>query len=109
MDRYTQLALDVEDLAATYGRYCDLARRGATIGPDVSMLKICATETLQRINEQIVECAGEYGGTSGSIAFGDREIDVLHPFYISRPTTIGAGTSEVQRNIMAKFVLNLPS
>ncbi|RPI40368.1 MAG: acyl-CoA dehydrogenase, partial [Betaproteobacteria bacterium] len=84
MDRYTQLALDVEDLAATYGRYCDLARRGATIGPDVSMLKICATETLQRINEQIVECAGEYGGTSGSIAFGDREIDVLHPFYISR-------------------------
>ena len=109
MDRYVQLALDVEDLAATYGRYCDLARRGATIGPDVSMLKIWATETLQRINEQIVECAGEYGGTSGAITFGDRAVDVLHPFYISRPTTIGAGTSEVQRNIMAKFVLGLPS
>ena len=41
--------IHVEDLAATYGRYCDLARRGATIGPDVSMLKIWATETLQRI------------------------------------------------------------
>ena len=109
MDRYAQLALDVEDLSATYGRYCDLARRGAAIGADVSMLKIWATETLQRINEQIVECAGEYGGTSGAITFGDRAVDVLHPFYISRPTTIGAGTSEVQRNIMAKLALGLPS
>ncbi len=109
LDRYAALALDVEDLAATYSRYCDLARRGTTIGPDVSMLKLWATETLQRINEQIVECAGDYGGTSGAIDFGDATLDVLHPFYISRPTTIGAGTSEVQRNIMAKLVLNLPS
>ena len=109
VDRHTQLVLDVEDLAAAYARYCDLARRGAPIGADVSMLKIWATETLQRINEQIVETAADYGGTSGEIDFGDCSIDVLHPFYISRPTTIGAGTSEIQRNIMAKLVLGLPS
>lgn len=109
LDKYTQLALDVEDLAASYGRYCDLARRGEPIGADVSLLKIWATETLQRINEQIVECAGDYGGSNGPLPFGSASVDVLHPFYISRPTTIGAGTSEVQRNIMAKFVLGLPS
>ncbi|MCC6532742.1 MAG: acyl-CoA dehydrogenase family protein [Burkholderiales bacterium] len=108
IDRFAQLALDVEDLGATYARFCDLARRGAAIGADVSMLKIWATETLQRINEQIVEAAGDLGATEGLIAFGDRAVDVLHPFYISRPTTIGAGTSEIQRNIMAKFVLELP-
>ena len=109
LDRYTQLVLDVEDLGASYARYCDLARRGAAIGADVSMLKIWATETLQRINEAIVECAGDYGGTSGVLPFGPQGVDVLHPFYISRPTTIGAGTSEIQRNIMAKLVLQLPS
>jgi len=109
VDRYTELALDVEDLAASYARYCDLARRGQPIGADVSLLKIVATETLQKINERIVECAADYGGSHGTLEFGDARIDVLHPFYISRPTTIGAGTSEVQRNIMAKFVLGLPS
>jgi alkylation response protein AidB-like acyl-CoA dehydrogenase len=109
VDRYTRLVLDVEDLAASYARYCDLARRGAPIGADVSMLKVWATETLQRINEQIVECAADYGGSQGALDFGAAEVDVLHPFYISRPTTIGAGTSEVQRNIMAKFVLGLPA
>lgn len=109
LDRYAELALDVEDLSAIYARFCDLVRRGETIGPDASMLKILATETLQRINDQIVESANEYGGTQGAIAFAEHEIDILHPFYISRPTTIGAGTSEVQRNIMAKFVLDLPS
>jgi len=109
VDRYTQLVLDVEDLGATYGRYCDLVRRGEQLGPDVSMLKIWATETLQRITELMVEAAGDAGGTEGMIDFGGEPIDVLTPFYIARPTTIGAGTSEIQRGIMAKFVLNLPS
>jgi alkylation response protein AidB-like acyl-CoA dehydrogenase len=109
VDKYTELTLDVEDLSASYARYCDLARRGQPIGADVSLLKIVATETLQRINELIVESAADYGGSHGVLDFGDARIDVLHPFYISRPTTIGAGTSEVQRNVMAKFVLGLPA
>lgn len=108
MDRYAELSMDVDDLAATYARYCDLVRRGETIGPDASMLKIWSTETLQRINDAIIETAGDHGATLGAAEFADQAVDILHPYYISRPTTIGAGTSEIQRNIMAKYVLNLP-
>ena len=36
-------------------------------------------------------------------------VDVLTPFYYARPGTIYGGSSEIQRNILAKYVLNLPS
>ena len=43
------------------------------------------------------------------MTFGETAIDVLSPFYNSRPGTIYGGSNEIQRNILAKYVLNLPS
>ena len=37
------------------------------------------------------------------------ETDFLNPYYYSRPATIYGGSSEIQRNILAKYVLKLPS
>jgi hypothetical protein len=37
------------------------------------------------------------------------EIDFLAPFYYARPGTIYGGSSEIQRNILSKYVLELPS
>jgi len=39
----------------------------------------------------------------------DVEADFLSPFYYARPATIYGGSNEIQRNILAKYVLRLPS
>jgi alkylation response protein AidB-like acyl-CoA dehydrogenase len=108
-ERFTQLKLDLADLGSLYGRYVDKARRGEAMGPDVSMLKVWSMDTYQRLAELLMDAAGEYGAMEGDIAFGDASIDVLSPFYNSRPGTIYGGSNEIQRNILAKYVLNLPS
>ena len=107
-DQFTRLKLDVQDLESTFKRFADVVRRGETLGPDVSMLKIWATETFARLSEMLVEIAGESGAMTGKLPFGDIEVDVLTQFYNARPATIYAGSNEIQRNILAKHVLGLP-
>ncbi len=109
VERLTQLQLDLADLGSLYRRFVDKVRRGEALGPDVSMLKVWSMDTYQRLSELLLEAAGEYGAVEGEVAIGDSEIDVLSPFYNSRPGTIYGGSNEIQRNILAKYVLNLPS
>ena len=107
--KYVKLRLDVDDLAAAYARYVDIVRSGRNPGPDISFLKIWATETFQRLAELLIELAGDAGCLRGEIDFGADLVDVLGPYYIVFPATIAAGSNEIQRNILAKRVLNLPS
>ena len=72
------------------------------------MLKIVATETLQRLTELAIEAAVEEGPIVGEIELGNATIDVLSLYYNARQTTIAGGSSEIQRNILAKNVLGLP-
>ena len=109
VDKFTQIKLDLEDLASLYGRYVAVARRGEPLGQDVSMLKIWAMEAWQRLTELLMETAQEYGCVAGELDFDGVAVDVLSPFYYSRPATIYGGSSEIQRNILAKYVLKLPS
>ncbi|MES2226574.1 MAG: acyl-CoA dehydrogenase family protein [Pseudomonadota bacterium] len=106
-DRYTQLALDVADLSTLYTRFVEQVKRGETLGPDVSMLKIFATETYSRLANLLVEIAGASGGTPGDIDVEGGHIDVLTTFYNARPATIYGGSNEIQRNILATNVLQL--
>ena len=108
-DRYTQLALDVADLGTLYTRFVDQVKRGETLGPDVSMLKVFATETYSRLANLLVEIAGASGGTPGDIEVEGGSIDVLTTFYNARPATIYGGSNEIQRNILATSVLQLPA
>jgi alkylation response protein AidB-like acyl-CoA dehydrogenase len=108
-DRFVTLQLDVAHLADAYGRYVGRLARGEQLGPDVSWLKIWATETVTRIADLILESAGEAAALAGEhVAVGDREHDVLGTFYKARPSTIYGGSNEIQRNILASAVLELP-
>ena len=109
VDRYTKLALDVADLGALYGRFIEQVKRGETLGPDVSMLKLFATETYSRLADLLVDVMGSSGGTPGPTALPGGKTDALTSFYNARPATIYGGSNEVQRNILAANVLKLPS
>lgn len=109
VERLTRLQLDLADLGSLYRRFVEMVRRGEALGPDVSMLKVWSMDTYQRLSELLMEAAGEYGAVEGEVALGEVHIDVLSPFYNSRPGTIYGGSNEIQRNILAKYVLNLPS
>ncbi len=112
LDRYTALKLDIEDLGSLYGRYVEQVKRGEALGADVSMLKIWTMETWQRLTELLVDTGAEEGVLEGLRDFGGAdgkvEIDMLTSFYVSRPGTIYGGSSEIQRNILSRYVLKLP-
>jgi len=107
-DRLARLQLDVAHLGDIYGHFAAIVGRGEPLGPEVSVLKIWATETFQRIAEMIIETAGDCGSHAGSVPLGQDSIDILAPFYKARPSTIYGGSNEIQRNILARQVLNLP-
>ncbi len=106
-ERYTRLALDVADLTALYEGFVEQVRRGEDLGPEVSMLKVLATETGQRVTELMLETAAEHGIVWEPQSFEGEMIDPATLFLNARPTTIYGGSNEIQRGILAKRVLGL--
>jgi alkylation response protein AidB-like acyl-CoA dehydrogenase len=82
--------------------------RGGQPGPEGSYLKLLWSETDMRMKDIAIELQGPYG----NIERGDpRAIDAgrwQYEYLWSRAASIYAGTSEVQRNIIAQRVLGLP-
>ena len=107
-ERLTRLKLDVLDLESIYQHFAAIVRRGEPLGPDVSLLKIWATETFARLSELMLEAAGAQGATLGKLDFNGAQVDIMSQFYNARPATIYGGSNEIQRNIIAKGVLRLP-
>lgn len=113
VDRYAALKLDIEDLGSLYGRFVEQVKRGEPLGSDVSMLKIWSMEAWQRLTELLMEVSAEEGVLDGIRDFGNADaavdVDVLTSFYVSRPGTIYGGSNEIQRNILSRYVLKLPT
>jgi alkylation response protein AidB-like acyl-CoA dehydrogenase len=102
LDRLAQTTMDVLDLQSLYARFANMLLEG-DLGPEVSALKIWATETSQRVSELLLEISGEEATMS---RVGDSSL--LAPFYETRTPTIFSGTNQIQRNILARQVLELP-
>jgi len=107
--RFVRLAMEVEDMVALYVRLLEVLRRGGVLGEEVSVLKLAVTELFQQVTDLMLEAAGEFGGTDAVLPLADgSSLKPVNPYYLSRPATIYGGSSEVQRNILAKALLKLP-
>ncbi|MEI2385286.1 acyl-CoA dehydrogenase family protein [Breoghania sp. JC706] len=100
------LKMELEDHKSFYATFADQVRRGEKLGPDVSMLKINQSTLYQKITDRILDLAGELGAYAGALP----NETTLYPgsvFLQARPSSIYGGSSEIQRNIVAKQVLGL--
>lgn len=107
-DRHTRLRLDLLDHGSLYETYVDRLRRDELLGADVSMLKLHQSELFQRITDAMLEIAGENAGLLEPME-GNRDLNPAGLFIQARPVSIYGGSNEIQRTILAKNVLGLPS
>lgn len=106
--RYSELLLDVADQVAGYTHYADMVKRGEPLPPSVSLLKIWGTDTYQRICALLVEYAQEHGATGFNTELSPSGLNAPAIMLNSIPSTIYGGSTEVQKEILAKHVLKLP-
>ena len=108
-DRLMAAHINVTALAALFSHAVELTNRQQSLGPDSSIIKIFGSELLQSLNELLIEAAGSHAAAEKPIATDFGEVDVSTPFLQVRRATIYGGSSEIQRNIVARRVLNLPN
>jgi alkylation response protein AidB-like acyl-CoA dehydrogenase len=108
LSRYAKHRLDVYDLGSAFERFAKVLRAGGDLDADVSVLKIFNTELYQRITEEMLEIAGEAARFEDDLDAGEIQVDAMNLFLDSRAPAIFGGSNEIQRNILAKAVLNLP-
>jgi alkylation response protein AidB-like acyl-CoA dehydrogenase len=107
--RFDRLRLEVDDLSAAFMRMAEVLRRGNELGAEVSILKIWVTETMQRVTDMLLECQAEAGTLDEVVPLSDgTSVHVAGQYFLSRPATIYGGSNEIQRNILAKAILELP-
>jgi len=103
-----QLEMDVDCLRYTRLRALTKLEKGEAPGPETMFFKQFGAELMQRIVETHSEVAGPLGTMWDDTALGNGLGEVGRHACNIRAGTIRGGTSEVQRNIIGKRVLNLP-
>lgn len=90
-----------------YRNVTQLERTGVP-GPEGSVLKLFWSELEQRLKDTAGEILGPWVLLEGSDPHSIEQGFWAHELLWSRSATIYAGTSEIQRNILAQRVLGLP-
>lgn len=110
------LEIDCQAMEASEQRVLNQLDAGETPGTVSSVLNAISSETLQRADELGVEICAYYGlayqpealQVGGAEPIGpDSYLTVIPGFLNNRMRTIAGGSAEVQRNIVAKAILQL--
>ena len=114
--KVTELEINLTALEMTELRLLSALESGAHPGAESSILKICGTEIQQRLTELFLEASGEYALLYPGPHGYDDQAKPVGPDYAAnsvfrflnyRKTSIYGGSNEIQKNIIAKFILGL--
>jgi alkylation response protein AidB-like acyl-CoA dehydrogenase len=109
--KIARLEIELEALKVTNYRVVAGAQLGKAPGPESSILKLRGTE----VNQQLYELAMALMGLDALSWYNEpgvipaAEQGIAPQFSYARANTIFGGSNEIQKNIIAKWILGLPS
>lgn len=115
--RLAEMEMEVDGVEAAERIAISRLSVGGAPGPAVSsMLKLAGTETSQRVSELALEAVAAFGapdtlparqGAVNDAPTPDHALTAAARYFNLRASTIYGGSSEVQRNVLAKAALTL--
>jgi alkylation response protein AidB-like acyl-CoA dehydrogenase len=106
--RVAQAAIEAHVFRATGLRNLTKAQQGQVPGPEASLVKLYWSEMDKKLQDTAVTVQGMYGALDPDSPWAVEEGRWQLGWMWSQAETIYAGSSEIQRNIIAERVLGLP-
>jgi alkylation response protein AidB-like acyl-CoA dehydrogenase len=115
-EKVASLEMEIDAIEMNELMFYSSMKTGEAPGSMGSIVKMRGTEVGQKVTELAVEAVGWYGTPftelrnydSNIVPVGGEYVDDVSPRYFNnRKTTIYGGSSEVQRNVLAKAMLGL--
>ena len=106
--RVAQAHIEAQIFRMTGLRNLTKAQQGAAPGPEASLTKLYWSEMDKRLQETAIAVQGMYGALDPDSAWALEEGRWQYSWMWSQAETIYAGSSEIQRNIIAERVLGMP-
>ncbi len=107
-DRIVGFAARVEALRQIAAQATAAGVRGESPGPEASVAKLLTSEVDQAMANFGPDLAGPGGTLERGSVGAAKNGNVAQSYLLMRAATFGAGTSEVQRNVIAEKLLGLP-
>jgi alkylation response protein AidB-like acyl-CoA dehydrogenase len=107
-DQITKLMLDEAAMALTIQRAAATRKATGAVGPEMSLFKLYQSELGQRRDELTLALRGSEALAWEGTGISDDQLLQTRMWLSAKATTIYGGTSEIQRNIIAKRILRLP-
>ncbi|QGA53647.1 acyl-CoA dehydrogenase [Sulfolobus sp. E5-1-F] len=100
------IAEDIIALKSFYKRILERLKKGYIAGPEAAVIKLVASEAIQRVYENAMANAE----IEGLVMEREPEFrpEIAYGLLASRAITIAGGTSEILRNLLGEVVLGLP-